>query len=159
MEETSKIIRIGTVLLFIAWLLAYTFFSAPAEQNPIVGAPVAKICLALFLFGVFLILIRMLFGFKSAQKKDSEKISNLYLKTYGSKLSVDLSKCEIADTKDKLIIKYQTEFNGQTKIFSASVAHNSLDKIRQKIINKKDTILYIDCKDSTKYYLDTEFLE
>ena len=114
---TSKTITIGTVLLFIAWLLAQTFFSAPAEQDPAIGVPVAKICLALFLAGIGLIIIRMLFGFKYPQKKDSERISSLYLKTYGSKITVDLSLCKVSDTADKIVIEYQTEFNGQPKTF------------------------------------------
>ncbi|MBK8367186.1 MAG: hypothetical protein IPL10_07140 [Bacteroidetes bacterium] len=156
---TSKTITIGTVLLFIAWLLAQTFFSAPAEQNPAIGVPVARICLVLFLAGFSLIIIRQLIGFKSRQKKNSERISSLYLKTYGSQIPVDLSLCKISNLTDKIVIEYQTELNGQTKNFETSIAHNDLDKIRQKIISKKNTILYIDTKDINKYYLDTEFLE
>ena len=155
----SRIITIGTILLFIAWVLAQAFFSAPAEQDPAIGVPVARICLVLFLAGFGLIIIRQLIGFKSRQRKNSERITNMYLKTYGNKVAVDLSLCKISNTSDKIVIEYQTEFNGEPKIFLTSIVHNDIDKVRQKIINKQNTILYVDNKDINKYYLDTEFLE
>ena len=71
----SRTITTGAILLFLAWLIAQAFFSAPAEQNPAIGVPVAKICLALSLTGFGLILIRSLIGFKSRQKKKSEIIN------------------------------------------------------------------------------------
>jgi hypothetical protein len=155
----SRTITIGTILLFIAWVLAQAFFSPPATEDFGIGETVARICLVLFLAGFGLIIIRQLIGFKSRQKKNSERISSLYLKTYGSQIPVDLSLCKISDLTDKIVIEYQTELNGQNKTFETSIAHNDLDKIRQKIISKKNTILYIDTKDINKYYLDTEFLE
>jgi hypothetical protein len=156
---TSKTITIGTILLFLAWLLAQTFFSAPAEQDPAIGVPVARICLALFLVGIGLIIVRTLFGFKYAQRKASEKTSSLYLKTYGSKITVDLSDCKITDEIDKIVIECQAEFKGQPKNFISSIVGSDVNKVRQKINHKRITTLYIDNKDSNKYYLDTEFLE
>ena len=100
-----------------------------------------------------------MFGFKYAQRKVSEKASNLYLKTYGNKITVDLSDCKITDETDKIVIECQTEFKGQSKTFLTNIIGSDINKVRQKITHKQNTILYIDNKDSNKYYLDTEFLE
>ena len=155
----SRTITIGAILLFLAWFIAQAFFSAPAEQNPAIGVPVAKICLVLSLTGFGLIIIRALIGFKSRQKKNSERISNMYLKTYGNKINVDLSVCLVTNTADKTTIEYKTEINGETKKFISEIATTDIKKVQQKITDTKVTTLYIDTKDNNKYYLDTEFLE
>lgn len=155
----SKIITIGTVLLFIAWLLAQAFFSAPAEQDPVIGVPVAKICVAFFLAGIVLLMIRMLFLHKHTQKQNSEKIGNLYLKTYGRKIRVDLSLCKVFNATDKIVIECQMDLQGQVRTFLAYIEDQGLKEMQQKITNKKYTLLYIDNKDINKYYLDVEFLQ
>ena len=94
------------------------------------------------------------------RKRGLEKINNMYLMTYGQKILVDLTNCEITENSSKTesVITYKHSLDNKTGTFNSIPLPYDKDSLLLKLKNKKETIMYVDNKDRGKYFFDLDFI-
>lgn len=94
------------------------------------------------------------------RKKGRDKINNMYLMTYGQKIFVDLSKCDITENSSKTesTFSYKHSLDNRTEIFNSLPMPYDNISLLLKLSDKKETIIYVDNKDRSKYFFDLDFI-
>ncbi len=154
-SDTPLRIRIGGFLAITGLLFVQAVFGPPpiVDLLPKWLVWTMLICIPV---GYFLVLIRPAIK----RKKESEKISNMYLMTYGQKITVDLSKCDITESPSKTvsILIYKYTADDKTETFSTKSLPFDKNSLFPKLQDKKQTFVYVDNKDRNKYFFDIDFV-
>jgi hypothetical protein len=94
------------------------------------------------------------------RKKGRDKINNMYLITYGQKIHVDLSKCEVTENSSKTesTVIYECSIDNRIITFNSAPLPYDKEFVLKKIRNKNETTIYADNKDKNKYFFDLDFI-
>jgi hypothetical protein len=151
-SDTVLRIKVGNILAIIG--LGYFYFiGQPGGDFGYIPRWITLTALICLIVGYLLLLIAP----RLKRKKDSEKINNMYLMTYGQKIPVDLSKCDVTENSSKtesvLVYKHSAD-----EIFSTQSLPFDKNALSPKLQDKKLTFVYIDNKDRSKYFFDVDFV-
>lgn len=152
-SDTSLKIKIGTTLALTGFLFLYTIGQPAGIGHIPRWIPITA--LVFLMFGL-IILIEP----KLKRKKESEKINNIYLMIYGQKITVDLSNCELKENFDltEFILTFKYSSDNRSELFSSSILRLNKNFLLSKLQSKKQTFIYVDNRDRSKYFFDTDFL-
>jgi hypothetical protein len=141
-------------MVFVGLIFIEVLFGPPPSFDHIPRWLIFTTLLCL-LIGYFLGLVRPALK----RKKDSEKINNIYLMTYGQSIPVDLNKCDVIEnSKTESILVYKYSADNKTETFSTRPLPFDKSSLLSKIQSKKQTYVYVDNKDRSKYYFDIDFI-
>lgn len=153
-SDTPFRIKIAGFLILSGLFLFDLLFSPPQIFDNLPRWLILTI-LGSIIFGYFLLLINPTIK----RKKDTEKISNMYLMTYGQKISVDLTKCEVTENSStESILTYIHYLDNNTEKFNTKPIPLDKRVIQSKLNDKKSTFIFVDNKDRTRYFFDIEFI-
>jgi hypothetical protein len=154
-SDTPLRIKIGGLFVITGLLFVQAVFGPPSTAD-LFPSWLIWTMLIIIPVGYFLVLIRPAIK----RKQDSEKINNMYLMTYGQKIPVDLSKCDVTEnpSKTESVLIYKHSSDNKTEIFSTQSLPFDKNALSSKLRDKKQTFVYIDNKDRSKYFFDADFV-